>query len=382
MFTRPQPKERVNDKGDTLATLVDGHGEVRGGFVAAGEKNYRAAIRPDGSATGESSPFQGNIYHGLITVKSGEHRVYAAATKNGKPDVFFAAAESAADFRDAANTLRAAGLDPAEHLPHAAAHTFGTGKRSMLSRVHEYLRDGGVEPPAPVKGTPSDRDAMASAVAANPRDTAAKLALSDATQDDPTTTPTERYESHKAGPYAEALKRRDAASAKLQSLKRRAAGVWDNDSGLWTVEPETITPEQQAAAQAEYDLAAADFAAHAAESKRLFEAHMSHKYPKTGDKKTPTAAPVKLKGNTYAVRAELAKIPGAKYSAAKKTWTVPAEHAARAQQIVDGAPKSAPASDLLKLSDAELADRGLVRTSGPRGPYVRRGTPEELNDHL
>lgn len=36
---------------------------------------------------------------------------------------------------------------------------------------------------------------------------------------------------------------------------------------------------------------------------------------------------------------------------------------------------------LLTMTNAELADRGLVRTSGPNGPYVRHGDEEELNDH-
>ena len=84
-------------------------------------------------------------------------------------------------------------------------------------------------------------------------------------------------------------------------------------------------------------------------------------------------------GNTYAVRHLLAKLPGAKLETigGKKVWTVPQAQVVEAKRIIAGAPKEKP---LLDLSDAELADRGLVRTSGPRGPYVRRATRQELED--
>lgn len=377
-FTRPPAKERKNDKGDAFAPHDD-PASVKGGFVAKRDRVHEATLAADGSAKAEAEPTQTYLRHGMIAVKDGVPRVYAAVTKNGKPDVLFVQSEGAADFRDAVNTLRAAGLDPVEHLPHAAAHTIGTGTRSMRSRVHEYLKDAGVEPPAPAKPTPTDREALK--VAASAGDDTAKLAHADATLEDPRATPKERHEAFKAGVWQPAIDRRDAASRKLESLKRRAAGVWDNDSGQYNVEPEAIDPEEMAAATAELEAAQAALKPIQDEKARLFQEWVASAGKKV-DSGAAKPAAVTIRGNTYAVRDQLAKIPGAKYDQRRKAWTVPAEHADRAKQIVAAAPKTDTQAELLKLSDAELAERGLVRTSGPRGPYVRRGTPEELNDHL
>lgn len=369
-FSKPAAKERTNDKGDVLAPFGGDPATVKGGFVASGEKNYRAEIARDGSPSEESHPFQGNVYHGLVSVRNGTPRVYAAATKNGRGDVFFAAAESAGDFRDAADTLRAAGLDPAEHLPHAAAHTFGTGQRSLLSRVHEYLRDGGVEPPAPAAPAPTDRGA--------PDGGGSPAQAGNATGAEPRTQEEAQaaYSAHLSGPLREAARRLAAARAKLP----HQPSAFDIEMGE---RPAEVPPQ----VAAEVAAATADHERHA---RRLRELQaLIYKLPPAAapaaggaaPKPAPRPAPVALRGNTFAVRAELRKIPGARYNERTKKWTVPAEHAERAQKLVDGAPPSDP--DWWKgLSDAELAERGFVRTSGPRGPYVRRGTPEELDDHL
>jgi len=91
--------------------------------------------------------------------------------------------------------------------------------------------------------------------------------------------------------------------------------------------------------------------------------------------------PVIIRGNTFDVKEKLGKIPGAKYDKHKKVWVVPAKHADEARKLVASAPKK-DNSALLKMSNAELAELGLIRDRGSKGPFVRRGTEEELKDYL
>lgn len=51
-----------------------------------------------------------------------------------------------------------------------------------------------------------------------------------------------------------------------------------------------------------------------------------------------------------------------------------------AAPVATTAPVSRPRQDLSRLDDLDLADRGLVRVSGPRGTYIRRATKWELQD--